>query len=439
MQQPCAPSWARGCQGCSVTWNPSSARDSSSADSSLSPRWRSRPTLSTTTTWATGIDRAVRLTRTSPACSRSLDRQGARGGAPGRRLMGLDASFVMTLGLAARIARCSGSATSRALPGFRAGCWATTTSSACSSRRGSRSAAARWSAAPPAAAPDRILCAEGAGLSLEEIAKVIENDVSAAQLRGMLLVRRSDAERAVAAEAERLRLIETPHREIDAEGALDDADVVLRSEPARRLLLSVRRVLPSFAAAPRLDSRALCETVPRRAPRDPGARPVHRGRPCAGIRGKRLDVELDSSLAARRGIAAEAGGWRNARAARASCRRAHGDLRARCFAGAGPFWSPGASAGSSRANGYRLAGPGREGVRAAAAARADTRVRGGRCSSPSKKPNGAGTPPPLRRTRRASRSAGSVRNPHFSEPRAGDPGSQRARAPAGSSRPRCRP
>jgi hypothetical protein len=62
----------------------------------------------------------------------------------------------------------------------------------------------------------------------------------------MLLMRRNDAERALAAEMEKLRQIETRIAQIEAEGQLAAEDVLVRAEPARRLL-SLRRVVTSFA------------------------------------------------------------------------------------------------------------------------------------------------------------------------------------------------
>jgi len=86
------------------------------------------------------------------------------------------------------------------------------------------------------------------GFSLEEVRDILRSNPGPAELRGMLLVRRAEAERSLAAEAQRLRHIESRISQIDAEGALSDADVIVRSEPAHRVL-SLRRMVSSFAAA----------------------------------------------------------------------------------------------------------------------------------------------------------------------------------------------
>lgn len=95
---------------------------------------------------------------------------------------------------------------------------------------------------------NRIVVLKELGLTLEQIGGVLDGDVGAAELRAMLLVRQADAAQALAAEAERLRRIETRIAQIESEGRLSVDDVVVRPEPAR-LLLSLRRVVPSFAAA----------------------------------------------------------------------------------------------------------------------------------------------------------------------------------------------
>ena len=106
---------------------------------------------------------------------------------------------------------------------------------------------------------NRILVLKELGLSLEDIARVLDSNLSAAELRGMLMVRRNDAQRALAEEMERLRHIESRIAQIDAEGELSADDVIMRSEPARQLL-STRRVVPSFTAAREL-IRELSESV----------------------------------------------------------------------------------------------------------------------------------------------------------------------------------
>jgi DNA-binding transcriptional MerR regulator len=108
---------------------------------------------------------------------------------------------------------------------------------------------------------NRILVLRDLGLSLEQIAHALRDDLPASELRGMLLLRRAEVEQSIEAESQRLRQIESRIAQIEAEGRLAADDVVLRREPARRLL-SVRQTVASLADGVRL-IRELLETVPR--------------------------------------------------------------------------------------------------------------------------------------------------------------------------------
>jgi len=112
---------------------------------------------------------------------------------------------------------------------------------------------------------NRILVLKDLGLSLEQIGGVIDEQASAEQLRAMLLVRRSDAERALAEEAARLRLIESRIAQLDA-GASALDDVLIRAEPARRVI-TVRDTLSSFVEARGIIGQ-LAQTLPKHVPRE---------------------------------------------------------------------------------------------------------------------------------------------------------------------------
>jgi DNA-binding transcriptional MerR regulator len=113
---------------------------------------------------------------------------------------------------------------------------------------------------------NRILVLKDLGLSLEQIGAVIDEEASADQLRAMLLVRRADAERALAEESVRLRQIEARIAQLDAGASADLDDVLIRAEPARRIL-TVRDTVGSFLAARAL-IQELAQTVPKRVPRE---------------------------------------------------------------------------------------------------------------------------------------------------------------------------
>jgi DNA-binding transcriptional MerR regulator len=95
---------------------------------------------------------------------------------------------------------------------------------------------------------NRILVLKDLGFSLDQVRDILDKSVSPAELRSMLLLRRNDVEQALAVEAQRLRHIETRIAQLESEGSLSADDVLVRAEPAHRLL-SIRRTVPSFAAA----------------------------------------------------------------------------------------------------------------------------------------------------------------------------------------------
>ncbi|MFN8502586.1 MerR family transcriptional regulator [Kouleothrix sp.] len=79
---------------------------------------------------------------------------------------------------------------------------------------------------------NRILALKDLGFSLEQIAEALRGELSAEQLRGMLMLRRAEAERRVAEEQAQLARIEARLRQIEQEHTLASYAVVLkRVEP----------------------------------------------------------------------------------------------------------------------------------------------------------------------------------------------------------------
>lgn len=95
---------------------------------------------------------------------------------------------------------------------------------------------------------NRIIVLKELGFSLEEVRAILRAGVGPEELRGMLLVRRQDAERALNEQAQRLRHIETRIAQLESDGALSAEDVVLRPEPPAKLF-SLRRMVSSFVEA----------------------------------------------------------------------------------------------------------------------------------------------------------------------------------------------
>jgi DNA-binding transcriptional MerR regulator len=106
----------------------------------------------------------------------------------------------------------------------------------------------RYYTAAQLARLNRITVLKDLGFSLEQIGDILKADISAGELRNMLLMRRNDVERTLTVEAQRLRHIELRITQIETEGRLSAEDVVVRPEPARQLL-SMRRTVASFREA----------------------------------------------------------------------------------------------------------------------------------------------------------------------------------------------
>lgn len=98
---------------------------------------------------------------------------------------------------------------------------------------------------------NRILVLKELGLSLEQIARVLEQDTSTEEIRGMLTLRKAQIEQSVQEEMARLRMVESRLQQIDVHGQIQEPDVVLKSVPAQQFL-ALRDMLPNMGAVRRL-------------------------------------------------------------------------------------------------------------------------------------------------------------------------------------------
>ncbi len=92
---------------------------------------------------------------------------------------------------------------------------------------------------------NRILALKDLGLSLDQVARMLDDKISTAEIRGMLALKKAELERSLAEEAARLRHIESRLTQIEQQGTLGDYDVVVKSAPATPVL-STRAVYPTF-------------------------------------------------------------------------------------------------------------------------------------------------------------------------------------------------
>ena len=92
---------------------------------------------------------------------------------------------------------------------------------------------------------NRILALKELGLSLDQVARMLDDKISAAEIRGMLALKKAELERSLAEEGARLRHIESRLTQIEQQGSLGDYDVVVKSS-AVTPVLSTRAVYPGF-------------------------------------------------------------------------------------------------------------------------------------------------------------------------------------------------
>jgi len=90
---------------------------------------------------------------------------------------------------------------------------------------------------------NRILALKELGLSLAQILRLLDEDISAEEIRGMLTMRKAQIEQTLHDELSRVRSIEARLWQIEEKGLLTD-DVVLKAMPAQKFL-SIRQVVPS--------------------------------------------------------------------------------------------------------------------------------------------------------------------------------------------------
>jgi DNA-binding transcriptional MerR regulator len=82
---------------------------------------------------------------------------------------------------------------------------------------------------------NRILALKALGLSLDQIKQVLDDDLTAEQIRGMLRLKQAELQQHLREEQQRLTYIESKIRQIEQEGKMPDNDVILKSVPAIRV------------------------------------------------------------------------------------------------------------------------------------------------------------------------------------------------------------
>lgn len=98
----------------------------------------------------------------------------------------------------------------------------------------------RYYSASQLAPLNRILALKDLGLTLDQVARLVEGKIAAAEIRGMLTLKKVEIEQTLSEETARLRHIESRLKQIEEEGSLADYDVIVKSVEAQPFI-SVRR------------------------------------------------------------------------------------------------------------------------------------------------------------------------------------------------------
>ncbi|MGH1362865.1 MAG: MerR family transcriptional regulator [Calditrichia bacterium] len=83
---------------------------------------------------------------------------------------------------------------------------------------------------------NRILALKDLGLSLEEARQVLENDISTSEMRHLLTNQKLQSEQLIQAEKMRLHRVEARLLQIEAEGSLENLEIIVKHVPAQPFL-----------------------------------------------------------------------------------------------------------------------------------------------------------------------------------------------------------
>jgi len=97
----------------------------------------------------------------------------------------------------------------------------------------------------------RIIALKDMGLSLEEIARLLKDDVSIVHILDLLHIKQEEQKRKLETEAERLKRVEDWLVEVEREGKMPNFEIAIKKiEPQK--VLSVREILPDYSHIGRL-------------------------------------------------------------------------------------------------------------------------------------------------------------------------------------------
>lgn len=93
---------------------------------------------------------------------------------------------------------------------------------------------------------NRILALKDLGLSLAQVAQLLDGDLPPQQIRGMLRLKQVEAHQRVEEQQARLARVEWRLKQIEQEGVMSTQEVVLKGVPAM-MVASVRDIIPTYS------------------------------------------------------------------------------------------------------------------------------------------------------------------------------------------------
>ena len=94
----------------------------------------------------------------------------------------------------------------------------------------------------------RIVAMKDMGLSLEEISRLLEDDVSIAHILDLLHVKQEEQKQKLEVETERLRRVEEWLIQVEKEGKMPDYEIVIKKIMPQKVV-SIRGILPDYSAS----------------------------------------------------------------------------------------------------------------------------------------------------------------------------------------------
>ena len=97
----------------------------------------------------------------------------------------------------------------------------------------------------------RIIALKDMGLSLEEISRLLRDDVSVSHILDLLHVKQEEQKQKLEAEAERLKRVEEWLIQVEKEGKMPDYEIVLKKISPQKVV-AIREILPNYSATGQL-------------------------------------------------------------------------------------------------------------------------------------------------------------------------------------------